>query len=323
MEQGCLRCKDRGKKMTEQKKGWFTRLKEGLQKSSTKLSEGITNIVSKRKLDEEHLNELEELLITSDIGVATSRQIIQDLAKKRFNQEVTVDEVKSFLAEEITQILSPVAQDLVIDHAHRPFVILVVGVNGSGKTTTIGKLAHYWKEHGHKVRIVAGDTFRAAAVEQLKVWADRAGVPIIMGRPESDPAGLAFSALEQSRQEGDDILIIDTAGRLQNKEHLMAELQKIERVLKKIDPATPHSCLLVLDANVGQNAHSQVDLFKATVNLTGLVLTKLDGTAKGGVLMSLAEKHQLPVYAVGVGEGIDDLQPFSANDFAHGLLGID
>jgi fused signal recognition particle receptor len=309
--------------MAEKKKSWFTRLKEGLQKSSTKLSEGITSIVSKRKLDEEHLNELEDLLITSDIGVATSRQIIQDLAKKRFNQEVSVDEVKAFLADEITQILEPVAQDLEIDEDHQPFVILVVGVNGSGKTTTIGKLAYYWKQQGHKVRIVAGDTFRAAAVEQLKVWADRADVPIIMGRPESDPAGLAFSALEESRKEGDDILIIDTAGRLQNKEHLMAELQKIERVLKKLDPKTPHSCLLVLDANIGQNAHSQVDLFKATVNLTGLVLTKLDGTAKGGVMMSIAEKHKLPVYAVGIGEGIDDLQPFSARDFAHGLLGID
>lgn len=305
------------------KKNWFSRLKEGLQKSSTKLSEGITSIVSKRKLDEDHLNELEELLITSDMGVATSHRIIQDLAKKRFNQEVTVTEVKEFLAQEITQILTPVTKELIIDPAHRPFVILVVGVNGSGKTTTIGKLAHYWKQKGHKVRIVAGDTFRAAAVEQLKVWADRAGVPIVIGASGSDPASLAYSALEQSGREEDDILIIDTAGRLQNKDHLMAELQKIERVLQKLDPKCPQSCLLVLDANVGQNAHSQVDLFKATVNLTGLILTKLDGTAKGGVLLSLAEKHQLPVYAVGVGEGIDDLQPFSAHDFAQGLLGMD
>jgi fused signal recognition particle receptor len=304
------------------KKSWFSRLKEGLQKSSTKISQGLTSIVSKRKLDEALLDELEELLVTSDLGVNSARKITQGLAKKRFNQEVSVEEVKAFLSQEISQILSPLAQEISIDVSARPFVILVVGVNGSGKTTTIGKLAHYWKHKGYKVRIVAGDTFRAAAIDQLKVWADRAHVPIIIGRPESDPAGLVFSALEQSRREDDDILIIDTAGRLQNKDNLMAELQKIERVLKKLNPHCPHSCLLVLDATVGQNAHSQVDLFKATVHVTGLILTKLDGTAKGGVLVSLGEKHQIPVYAIGVGEGMDDLQPFSAQEFAQSLVGI-
>jgi fused signal recognition particle receptor len=304
------------------KKSWFKRLKEGLQKSSTKISEGIAQVVSKRKLDEEMLTDLEELLIMSDMGIETAQTLIQALGKKRFNQEVSVEEVKEFLAEEMIPILSPFARTLSIDESHAPFVVLVVGVNGSGKTTTIGKLAHQWREQGYKVRIAAGDTFRAAAVEQLSIWAERAQVPITVGKAGEDPAALAFTALEQARRDGDDILMIDTAGRLHNKAHLMAELQKIERVLKKLDPTSPHSCVLILDANTGQNAHSQVDLFKAAVHLTGLMVTKLDGTAKGGVLLSLIEKHQLPLYAVGVGEAVEDLQPFSAEDFSRGLVGL-
>ncbi len=301
---------------------WFSKLKDGLKKSSSKLTEGITAIVTKRKLDEEMLEDLEELLITADLGVETAAKITANLSKNRFNQEVSPEEVKEFLAEEIAKTIEPIAQELIIDTSKKPFVLMVVGVNGGGKTTTIGKLAHYWKQQGFKVRVAAGDTFRAAAVAQLETWAKRADVPIVMGKEKSDAAGLAYSALEISQREGDDILIIDTAGRLQNKGHLMEELSKIERVIQKIDPDAPHSCLLVLDATTGQNAHSQVELFKKTVNLTGLALTKLDGTAKGGVLISLAQKHNIPVHAIGVGEGINDLRPFDAHDFAKGLLGL-
>ena len=301
---------------------WFSKLKDGLKKSSSKISEGITSIVTKRKLDDDMLEELEELLITADLGVEMAASVTANLAKNRFNQEVSPEEVKEFLAEEIAKTIEPIAQELIIDTSKKPFVLMVVGVNGGGKTTTIGKLANYWKSQGLKVRVAAGDTFRAAAVAQLEAWADRANVPIVVGKENSDAAGLAYSALEISKKESDDILIIDTAGRLQNKGHLMEELSKIERVIQKIDPEAPHSCVLVLDATTGQNAHSQVSLFKETVNLTGLALTKLDGTAKGGVLISLAQKHALPVHAIGVGEGINDLRPFNASDFAKGLVGL-
>jgi fused signal recognition particle receptor len=308
--------------MTTDKKGWFTRLKEGLQKSSTTLTQGLTSIITKRKLDEQMLEELEELLITADLGAETAASLTASLAKNRFNQDVSVEEVQEFLAHEIAQRLAPLAQELKPEGPHTPFVLLVVGVNGGGKTTTIGKLAHYWKSQGYKVRLAAGDTFRAAAVEQLKTWAHRAGVPLVTGPENCDPAGLAFDALKLAKEKGDDVLIIDTAGRLQNKAHLMAELSKIERVIQKVDPTAPHGTLLVLDATTGQNAHSQVEIFKQTIEITGLVLTKLDGTAKGGVLVCLAQKHQLPLYAIGVGEGIDDLKPFKAEDFARGLLGL-
>lgn len=301
---------------------WFSKLKDGLKKSSSKITEGITAIVTKRKLDEEMLEELEELLITADLGVEMAASVTANLAKNRFNQDVSPEEVKKFLAQEIAKTIEPIAQELTIDTSKKPFVLMVVGVNGGGKTTTIGKLANYWAQQGLKVRVAAGDTFRAAAVAQLETWAKRANVPIVVGKANSDAASLAYTALEIAKKEGDDILIIDTAGRLQNKGHLMEELSKIERVIQKLDPEAPHSCVLVLDATTGQNAHSQVELFKETVKITGLALTKLDGTAKGGVLISLAQKHDLPVHAIGVGEGIDDLRPFNAHDFAKGLVGL-
>ena len=302
--------------------GWFSKLKAGLVKSSNKITQSLTSIVTKRKVDAQMLEELEELLIQADIGVETAAAITADLSKSRFNQEVTPEEIKAFFAERIAATLEPIAQELTIISSCKPFVIMVVGVNGGGKTTTIGKLAHYWHQQGLKVRIAAGDTFRAAAVAQLKTWADRAGVPVFIGKENGDPAGLAYDAFEVAQHNQEDILIIDTAGRLQNKDNLMAELAKIERVLKKLDLDAPHATMLVLDATTGQNAHSQVDLFKNAVNLTGLVLTKLDGTAKGGVLVSLAQKHKLPVYAVGVGEGLEDLRPFDAGEYARGLMGL-
>lgn len=307
---------------TVEKKGWFSRLKEGLKKSSHKLTEGITTIALKRKLTAEVLDELEDLLLSTDMGVATAQSLRDTLEEKRFNQEITLEELKQFLASEIAQRLNPIAQELNVASSRKPFVLLIVGVNGSGKTTTIGKIAHYWRQQGLKVRIAAGDTFRAAAVEQLKTWSDRAGVPLVIGKEGGDAASVAFEALQMAQQEEDDVLIIDTAGRLQNKENLMAELSKIERVLKKLDAYAPHACVLVLDATTGQNAHSQVTLFKQTVGLTGLILTKLDGTAKGGVLLALAHQHGLPVYALGVGEGINDLRPFNAQEFASSLVDL-
>lgn len=303
-----------------QKQGWFSKLKSGLQRSSNKLTEGITSIVTKRKLDDAALEELEDLLITADLGVEMAAQVTQALAKSRFNQEVSQDEIRDVLATEIEKVLTPIAKPMVIEASHKPHVILMVGVNGSGKTTTMGKLGKLWQEQGHQVRFVAGDTFRAAAVEQLQTWGERTQIPVVTGAPNCDAAGLIYQALEESKQTGDDILLIDTAGRLQNKSDLMAELSKIARVIKKVDPSAPHSCLLVLDATVGQNAHSQVQIFAQTVDLTGLVMTKLDGTAKGGVLVSLAQKFPYPIHAIGVGEGVDDLRPFSAEEFAKAVV---
>ncbi|ARN84436.1 signal recognition particle-docking protein FtsY [Candidatus Nucleicultrix amoebiphila] len=307
----------------EEKKGWFKRLKEGLSKTSTKLSEGITNIIKKRKLDQNTLDELEELLILSDLGVDTSKNIIEALKKERFNQDISDEELKGFLAEKIEAILKPVEKPITLGKNKKPFVMLIVGVNGSGKTTTIGKLAHYFHNEGHKIRLAACDTFRAAAVEQLQVWAKRINVPIAVASQGADAAGLAFDTLQQSQKNKDDILIIDTAGRLHNKSDLMDELSKIRRVIQKIDETAPHSCLLVLDATVGQNAHMQTEIFLKTTQITGLIMTKLDGTARGGVLVSLAERFKLPVYAIGVGEDIDDLRPFEAKSFARALLGLD
>ena len=302
--------------------GWFSKLKDGLKKSSSKLSDGITNIVKKRKLDEDMLDELEELLISADMGVETASKIITDFGREKFNQDITAEDVKSFLASAIAELIRPFATELDIDSEKKPHVIMVVGVNGGGKTTTIGKLAHFYKQLGFKIRLAAADTFRAAAVEQLKTWAERADAPIVTASQTSDAASLVYQALETSKREQDDILIVDTAGRLQNKSHLMEELAKIERVIKKIDPSAPHSTVLVLDATTGQNAHSQVDIFTKTVSVNGLVLTKIDGSAKGGVLVSLAQKHKLPLVAVGVGEKIEDLQPFNADDYAKGLVGF-
>ncbi len=302
------------------KQGWFKRLTSGLHRSSNKISEGITSIILKRKLDEAALEELEELLISADLGVEMAANVTSSLAKTRFNQEVSQEEIRATLAQAITTVLTPIAKPLQIDTSHKPFVILMVGVNGSGKTTTIGKLGKLWQEQGHQVRFVAGDTFRAAAVEQLQKWGERFNIPVTTGAPNTDAAGLIYRALEESKLAKDDILIVDTAGRLQNKAHLMAELSKMGRVIKKVDATAPHSCLLVLDATVGQNAHSQVKAFAEATELTGLVMTKLDGTARGGVLVSLAQKFPYPIHAIGVGEGAEDLRPFVAEDFAQAIV---
>ena len=304
------------------KPSWFQRLKQGLTKSSSRLTEGLTAILVKRKLDEETLEEIEELLISADLGPATAARLAAELGKSRFGKEVTDEEVRAFLADQVAKLLAPVAVPLAPDTA-KPFVVLVVGVNGVGKTTTIGKLAEHYRGQGKRVMMAAGDTFRAAAVEQLKIWGERTRSPVVAREQGADAAGLAFDALAEAKARGDDLLLIDTAGRLQNKADLMAELAKIVRVLKRQDPSAPHEVLLVLDATVGQNAHSQVETFKQLVDVTGLAVTKLDGTAKGGVLVALAERFGLPVRFIGIGEGVDDLRPFEADAFARGLLGID
>ncbi|HEV2672978.1 MAG TPA: signal recognition particle-docking protein FtsY [Aliidongia sp.] len=302
--------------------GWLQRLKRGLGRSSAKLGEGITGIFARRRLDDETLDELEELLIQADMGMAIATEVTGRLRKTRFGQEVSPEEVRASLAEVIVELIEPIAKPLKIDRALKPHVILVVGVNGSGKTTTIGKLAKQYRDAGMAVHLAAGDTFRAAAVEQLKIWADRTGCPITTRPTGADAAGLALDALQAARAEGADVLLIDTAGRLQNRTDLMAELQKVVRVLKKGDPAAPHSVLLVLDATVGQNAHAQAEIFRELVGVTGIVMTKLDGTARGGVLVSLAERYGIPVHAIGVGETAEDLRPFEASSFARSLVGL-
>ena len=305
-----------------QKKGWLSRLRDGLSKSTKRVTESITGLFTRKKLDRETLNELEDALIQADLGVAVAARLVEKLGKERFGKEVTDEEVRVACADDIAEILQPVAVPLAIDMARKPHVVLVVGVNGSGKTTTIAKLASFYKSEGRTVMLAAGDTFRAAAVEQLKVRGDRAGVPVISKGTGADAAGLAYEALERARAEKCDVLLIDTAGRLHNKANLMDELAKIVRVIRKLDPEAPHSCLLVLDATTGQNAHAQVETFKALSPVDALVVTKLDGSAKGGVLVALAEKFGLPVVAIGVGEGIDDLRPFEARAFARGLMGL-
>ncbi len=303
-------------------RGWLARLKAGLSRSSGKLGDGISGIFTRRRLDEAALEELEELLISADLGVATAAKLAASLARERFDKDVSPEEVRGALAADVTRILEPVARPLVVDPAHRPHVVLVVGVNGSGKTTTIGKIAKGQAEQGRTVMLAAGDTFRAAAIDQLRIWGERTGCPVVAKPPGTDAAGLAYEALERARAEGTDLLLIDTAGRLHNKADLMAELEKIVRVLKKLDPEAPHDCLLVLDATTGQNAHAQVETFKELVQVTGLIVTKLDGSARGGVLVALAERFGLPVHAIGVGESADDLRPFTARDFARSLLGL-
>jgi len=302
--------------------GWFDRLKAGLGRTSEKLSGGIADLFKGRRLDRATLDELEDLLITSDMGVATASRLTDALSKNRFDQEVSADEVREFLSGEIASILEPVAKPLEIDASHKPFIILVCGVNGSGKTTTIGKMAKQYREQGHSVMLAAGDTFRAAAIEQLQVWGERADCPVIAQEQGSDAASLAYGAIEKAREADADILMIDTAGRLQNKSNLMDELKKVLRVIRKLDDTAPHAVLLVLDATVGQNAHSQVETFREMVDVSGLVMTKLDGTAKGGVVVGLAEKFDLPVHAIGVGEAAEDLRPFDAREFSNSLLGL-
>ncbi|QPC42332.1 signal recognition particle-docking protein FtsY [Kaustia mangrovi] len=305
------------------RRSWFQKLKDGLSKSSRSLTGGIADIFTKRKLDDDTLQDLEDILIQADLGVDTAMRITEKVAAGRYDKEVSPEEVKSVLAEEVSAVLSPLATPLAVDEAHKPFVILTVGVNGSGKTTTIGKLAAQFSREGRSVMLAAGDTFRAAAVEQLKVWGERTGVPVVSRETGADASGLAFDALKQAREERRDVLIIDTAGRLQNKSDLMAELQKIVRVLKKQDETAPHAVLLVLDATTGQNAMNQVDIFQQTAGVTGLVMTKLDGTARGGILVAIADRFGLPIHAIGVGEGVDDLQPFEADAFARAIAGLE
>ena len=307
----------------EEKKGWFSRLKEGLKKTSSQLGEGIVSVLTKRKLDQEALDALEEVLIQADFGVDPSADLIARLKKDKFNQDVTDDDIKGALSEKIQALLEPYEKKLEVDSTKTPHVILVVGVNGSGKTTSIGKLAKFFLDQGKKVSLAAGDTFRAAAVEQLKVWGERNGVCVYTAALNSDPASLAFEALSQAQKKGEDVLLIDTAGRLHNKADLMEELGKINRVLKKVDPSAPHSTILVLDATTGQNAHQQVEVFHKITPLSGLVMTKLDGTARGGVLVSLTQKYKMPVFFIGVGEGVDDLRPFDSSSFAKSLLGVE
>jgi len=308
--------------MSEEKGSWLSRLRGGLAKSTKRVTESITGLFTRKKLDQSTLGELEDALIQADLGVAVAARLVAKLGRERFGKEVTDEEVRAAFADDIAEILAPVAVPLAIDPARKPHVVLVVGVNGSGKTTTIAKLAHLLKGEGRKVMLVAGDTFRAAAVEQLKVWGDRAGVPVISRETGADAAGLAYEALERARAEAYDVLLVDTAGRLHNKANLMEELAKMVRVIRKLDPDAPHSCLLVLDATTGQNAHAQVETFKSLSPIDSLVVTKLDGSAKGGVLVALAEKFKLPVVAIGIGEGIDDLRPFEARAFARGLMGL-
>ena len=301
---------------------WWQRLKGGLQRSSEALTGSVTAIFTKKRLDEDALEELEDALIQADLGITMAATLTQRLAKDRFGKDVSPEEVKEALAGYVEETLAPVAVPLRVEGA-LPFVVLVAGVNGTGKTTTIGKLAAALTRDGKRVAIVAGDTFRAAAIEQLEVWSERAGVRLFKAGAGADAAGLAFDALGQAKAEGLDVLLIDTAGRLHNKSALMDELKKVVRVLKKQDAAAPHASLLVLDATTGQNAHRQVELFKDAVDVTGLVVTKLDGSARGGVVVALADAFALPVHAVGVGESIDDLRPFEARAFARALLDLE
>jgi fused signal recognition particle receptor len=306
----------------EVKLTWFQRLRAGLSRTSSQLTSQISALFTKRKLDEDTLDELEDLLIQSDLGVETAMRITGALSSERYGKDVSGEDVARIMAGEITKVLAPVAKPLELDLSHKPHVILVVGVNGTGKTTTIGKLAAKLSGSGLKVMLAAGDTFRAAAVEQLKIWADRTGSEFIGTKLGADAAGLAFDAFEQARTKKCDVLIIDTAGRLQNKTELMDELEKIVRVLGKLDPDAPHTVLQTLDATTGQNALNQVEIFRNVAGVSGLIMTKLDGTARGGILVAIAAKHKLPVYFIGVGEGVDDLEPFEAEDFAKAIAGV-
>jgi fused signal recognition particle receptor len=307
---------------TDTKQNWWQRLSGGLRRTSASIGGAVADLVAKRKLDQAMLDDIEEVLIRADLGVDSAANIAAAVGEGRYDKSITPEEVKSVVAAEVEKVLAPVAKPLVIG-AEKPFVVLVVGVNGSGKTTTIGKLAARLRDEGRSVMLAAGDTFRAAAIDQLSVWAGRSGAPLIARAPGADAAGLAFDALTEARGEAIDVLLIDTAGRLQNKAVLMEELEKIVRVMKKVDPTAPHAVLLVLDATVGQNALSQVEVFRDIAGVTGLVMTKLDGTARGGILVAVAAKFGMPVHFIGVGEGIEDLAPFSAKDFARAIAGIE
>lgn len=305
------------------RESWFSRLTTGLKRSSDNLTNSITSVFTKRKLDAATLDELEDVLIQADLGLETATAITDTLRRDRFDREVSGSDVRNVLAGEVEKVLGPVARPLTIDTTKKPFVILMIGVNGSGKTTTIGKLAQKFAGEGKSVMLAAGDTFRAAAIEQLQVWGQRTGAPVVSRPAGADASGLAFDAVTQAKAEGRDVLIIDTAGRLQNRDELMNELEKVIRVIKKVEPEAPHATLLTLDATTGQNAMKQVEIFGKRAGVTGLVMTKLDGTARGGILVAIARKFGLPVHFIGVGEGVDDLEPFAARDFAKAIAGQD
>jgi fused signal recognition particle receptor len=305
------------------RQGWWRRLSAGLLRTSNSLGGAVSDLVTKRKFDRAMLEDIEDVLLRADLGSDVAARIAAAVGDGRYDRSVSAHDVQSIVAAEVEKVLSPVAKPFVIDGTREPFVVLVVGVNGAGKTTTIGKLASILTHEGRKVMLAAGDTFRAAAIEQLKIWGERTNSPVIARAHGSDSAGLAFEALEAAKAAGSDVLLIDTAGRLQNKTELMNELEKVVRVLKKIDADAPHAVLLVLDATVGQNALSQVEAFRKAAGVTGLVMTKLDGTARGGILVALSDKYKLPVHFIGVGEGIDDLAPFTAHDFARAIAGQD
>ncbi len=300
--------------------GWWKRLSGGLERTSSSLGSSITALVSNRRLDPETLDALEDELVRADFGQDLAARIVIEFGEGRYPPNLTPDEVKGVLATEIEKVLTPVARPLEV--TARPFVILVAGVNGSGKTTTIGKLAARFRAEGKTVMLVAGDTFRAAAIDQLKIWGERTGTSVMAREPGSDAAGLAFEAVTAAKTQGVDVVLVDTAGRLQNRAELMGELEKMVRVLRKVEPAAPHAVLLVLDATVGQNALSQVEIFGKIADVTGLVMTKLDGTARGGILVAIAAKFGLPVHFIGVGEGVDDLAPFTARDFSRAVVGL-
>jgi fused signal recognition particle receptor len=310
--------------MNDSAKGnWWQRLTGGLKRTSSALGGAIADLVSKRKLDATTIAEIKDVLIRADLGLQTADRIAAALGEGRHEAGISAGEIKSVVAAEVERALTPVAMPLVIDPAQKPFVILVAGVNGSGKTTTIGKLAARFRAEGRTVMLAAGDTFRAAAIDQLKIWGARTGAPVIAREAGADAAGLVFDAVRAAKEGGADVLLIDTAGRLQNRAELMSELEKVVRVMKKVEPSAPHAVLLVLDATVGQNALSQVELFSKTAGVTGLVMTKLDGTARGGILVAIAAKFAVPVHFVGVGESVEDLAPFSAHDFARAIAGLD
>jgi fused signal recognition particle receptor len=310
--------------MNDSTKGnWWQRLTGGLKRTSSALGGALSDLVAKRKLDDATIAEIKDVLIRADLGLGTADRIAAALGERRYQAEISPAEVNAVVAAEIEKTLGPVAQPLAIDAAQKPFVILVAGVNGSGKTTTIGKLASKFRAEGRTVMLAAGDTFRAAAIDQLKIWGERTGAQVIAREAGADAAGLVFDAVRAAQAGGADVLLVDTAGRLQNRTELMEELQKIVRVIKKIDPSAPHAVLLVLDATVGQNALSQVEIFRKAVGVTGLVMTKLDGTARGGILVAIAAKFAVPVHFIGVGESVDDLAPFSARDFARAIAGLD
>ncbi|MGJ0506116.1 MAG: signal recognition particle-docking protein FtsY [Methylocystis sp.] len=304
------------------KRSWWQRLSGGLARTSQAITQGVADIFTKRKLDALTLEELEDVLLRADLGVGAATRITQAVGKARYEKDIEPSEVRAILAREVEATLAPVAKPFELDETKKPFIILVVGVNGSGKTTTIAKLASKWTGEGKKVVLAAGDTFRAAAVDQLKIWGARLDAEVVAGKEGADAAGLAFDAIRRARETDADVLLMDTAGRLQNRAELMAELEKIVRVMKKAEAEAPHAVLLVLDATVGQNALQQVDVFERVAGVTGLVMTKLDGTARGGILVAIAEAHGLPIHFIGVGEGAEDLEPFTARDFARAIAGL-